>query len=77
MVIAAGPYTTSEDLSYEPFEELLKACERLQPQALLLLGPFVDADHPHIASGTCEEPFDRLFASKVNTKLQANATIAG
>ncbi|KAK9805391.1 hypothetical protein WJX73_010376 [Symbiochloris irregularis] len=65
VIIAVGPYTTSEDLSYEPLQELLKVCERLQPQSLLLLGPFVDADHPQIADGTCEEPFDKLFTTKV------------
>ena len=65
MLVASGPYTTNEDLSYEPLAELLRTCRRHSPHVLLLLGPFVDAEHPLIASGACDEPFEALFASKV------------
>ena len=69
MLVAAGPYTTCEDLTYAPLRELLGTCQQLQPNVLVLLGPFVDAEHPLIVSGSCEEPFEALFASQVGTEV--------
>ncbi|EFJ42302.1 hypothetical protein VOLCADRAFT_107349 [Volvox carteri f. nagariensis] len=46
LVVAAGPYCLSEDLSYSPLEELLSYCNAHPPDVLLLLGPFVDQEHP-------------------------------
>ena len=65
VIVAAGPYTVSDDLSYEPLQELLQTCHDSQPDVLILIGPFVDADHPLVASGSCEEPFEGIFTSKV------------
>ena len=38
LVTACGPFTTSEDLLYNPPREVT----RLKPQLLLLIGPFID-----------------------------------
>ena len=42
LLMACGPFTTSEDLLYTPLRDLLEEVSRLRPQLLLLIGPFVD-----------------------------------
>ena len=48
MVVAAGPYTTCDNLSYEPLSDLLAHCDEDHVTELVLFGPFVDVDHPLI-----------------------------
>jgi hypothetical protein len=48
VAVAAGPFTTTDDLSYEPLSALLAALGSCPPDVLLLLGPFVDAEHPEV-----------------------------
>ena len=38
-VIAAGPYTTTDNLLFEPLQELLSYACRKQPQLLILVSP--------------------------------------
>ncbi|KAG2376679.1 Acylamino-acid-releasing enzyme 2 [Vigna angularis] len=61
MIIAAGPFTTTDNLLFEPLTELLQYAKRRPPQLLVLLGPFVDSELPdtgvedyveHVGSGT-------------------------
>ncbi|EES15907.1 hypothetical protein BDA96_08G093400 [Sorghum bicolor] len=47
-VITAGPYTRTDNLLFEPLQELLSYACRKQPQLLILTGPFIDSDHPDI-----------------------------
>ena len=49
--VASGPYTPSTDLLFEPLETLMTEIRAGPPDVLVLLGPFVDAKHPQIASG--------------------------
>lgn len=69
MVVACGPFTTSENLYYEPLQELLEYCIRTKPDCLLLLGPFVDAEHPEIKQGMAEVGYDDLFHDLILAKL--------
>ena len=48
---ASGPFTTSGDLEYAPLVDLLAVASRLQPDAVILTGPFVDANHPLCKDG--------------------------
>lgn len=72
IVVAAGPFTTSADLEFEPLQELLRACKALQggpPAALLLAGPFLDASHELVANGQLEQPFQRVFEQQASVHL--------
>ena len=51
VITAAGPFTTSDNLSYEPLTALLGNALRSKPDVLILIGPFVDITQPIIASG--------------------------
>jgi len=55
MLVASGPYTTNTDLSFAPLRALLAKAEELVTDVLLLTGPFLDLEHPMVASGDFEE----------------------
>ncbi|XP_031474526.1 uncharacterized protein LOC116246801 [Nymphaea colorata] len=69
LIIAAGPFCTSDNLFYEPFVELLSYARRNQSH-LLLLGPFVDSEHPQIKKGTVDKTFDEIFDAEILERLQ-------
>ncbi|XP_010531637.1 PREDICTED: DNA polymerase alpha subunit B isoform X2 [Tarenaya hassleriana] len=76
-IIAAGPFTTTDNLLFEPLNELLAYARRKSPQLLVLLGPFVDSDHPEIKKGTVDATFDEVFQTEVLSKLQDYAECMG
>lgn len=65
LVVAAGPYTPTDDLEFAPLAALLDYAAQHRPDTLLLLGPFVDGEHPAVRGGLLEETFEQLFASRV------------
>jgi DNA polymerase alpha subunit B len=69
IVAAAGPFTCSDDLSYDPLTALLEALRPNPPDLLLLLGPFVDAEHPRVSDGLCPCPLDALLSEGVAGRL--------
>ncbi|TVU51822.1 hypothetical protein EJB05_03267 [Eragrostis curvula] len=76
-VIAAGPYTTTDNLLFEPLQELLSYACRKQPQLLILMGPFIDSDHPDIKKGTVDQSFNDIFHFEILRKVQDFAQILG
>ena len=60
---ASGPYTTSDDLDYSPLKDLLAACRAAKPDAVVLLGPFVDADHPLAKNNDLKEGDESVDAA--------------
>ncbi|XP_073306796.1 uncharacterized protein [Primulina huaijiensis] len=70
LIVAAGPFTTSDNLFFEPLIELLAYARRKQPQLLVLLGPFVDSDHPELKKGYVNCTFDEMFEVEILGKLQ-------
>ncbi|KMZ72762.1 DNA polymerase alpha subunit B [Zostera marina] len=70
VVIAAGPFTTTDNLLFEPLAELLAYASRKQPQLLVLIGPFVDSEHPEIKKGTIDVTFDDIYTVEVLRRLK-------
>ncbi|GAM90586.1 hypothetical protein ANO11243_086310 [Dothideomycetidae sp. 11243] len=56
MMIASGPYTTDTDLSYAALHQLLSRAADSKIDVLVMTGPFVDVEHPLIASGDFSLP---------------------
>ena len=46
-----GPYTTSDNLDYEPFLDMMEVIRAEKPDVVIMAGPFVDMSHPLVASG--------------------------
>ncbi|XP_031640662.1 DNA polymerase alpha subunit B [Contarinia nasturtii] len=61
IIVASGPFTSKTDLIYEPLNELLAYCKQHKPDILILLGPFLDADHPNLLDGTMKVPLETHF----------------
>ncbi|KAL1956039.1 hypothetical protein VTO42DRAFT_7854 [Malbranchea cinnamomea] len=85
ILLASGPYTADNNLDFEPLKTL---CERATDEcvdALILTGPFLDLEHPMIASGDINLPdihgvdpdtatLSTLFRYYISAPLQQLAT---
>lgn len=58
VIAAAGPFTTSDSLNYEPFNDILSRVIRDKPDVLVLTGPFVDVTQPLLAKGDVMLPVE-------------------
>ncbi|CAK7327411.1 unnamed protein product [Dovyalis caffra] len=76
-LIASGPFTTTDNLLFEPLTELLAYAGRKLPQLLILMGPFVDSEHPEIKKGTIDGSFDELFRLEILRRLQDHVEYTG
>lgn len=56
VMIASGPFTAEDNLDFEPFQTLCDKAEEGMVDALILNGPFLDIEHPLLASGDFELP---------------------
>ncbi|KAL5760099.1 hypothetical protein ACOSQ2_018937 [Xanthoceras sorbifolium] len=77
VIIASGPFTTTDNLFFEPLTELLAHASRKQPQLLILLGPFVNSEHPQIKKGTVDMSYDEIFRLEVLRRLQDHVEYMG
>uniref|UniRef100_A0A8C9ZJK1 DNA polymerase alpha subunit B n=1 Tax=Sander lucioperca TaxID=283035 RepID=A0A8C9ZJK1_SANLU len=48
ILVACGPYTPSDSLTFDPLLDLINVIVRDRPDVCLLLGPFVDSKHEQI-----------------------------
>ncbi|KAF4626205.1 hypothetical protein G7Y89_g11956 [Cudoniella acicularis] len=60
IMIAAGPYTADDNLDFEPLHALCAKAADTYADALILSGPFLDTDHPLIATGDFDLPEEAL-----------------
>ncbi|WOO78183.1 DNA polymerase alpha subunit B [Vanrija pseudolonga] len=67
--VAAGPYTLEDNLDYEPLDALVDvACDE-RPDVVILLGPFVDASHPHILNGKITSSPTEIFREQIASRI--------
>ena len=73
MVVAGGPFTTSDNLLYEPLADLLSGISKEPPNVLILMGPLLDVNHPLLSESSATETFQdivnrvlSMIASTVN-----------
>lgn len=69
MIMAAGPYTTSDNVEMEPLKELVRIVGTEKPDVLLLCGPFVDLTHDLLKDGNLDATFEDIFKDKVLSVL--------
>ncbi|KAL2263681.1 hypothetical protein VTK26DRAFT_5624 [Humicola hyalothermophila] len=56
ILFASGPYTADDNLDFEPLHALCAEAADSFADALVLTGPFLDAEHPLLASGDFDLP---------------------
>ena len=78
VLAAAGPYTTSDNLGYEPLRDLLRYLLAHRPHLAILAGPFVDVRHDLISGGTgtdVQESYDDTFKRIMKMIVEAAAEL--
>lgn len=58
IMMASGPFTTSENLDYQPIRDFLGLALSKNPDVIILCGPFVDVSHPKLNDGSVFMEFD-------------------
>ncbi|XP_036621281.1 DNA polymerase alpha subunit B [Trichosurus vulpecula] len=61
ILVACGPYTTSDSITYDPMIDLLGVIGRDQPDVCILLGPFLDAKHEQVENCQLTTTFEDVF----------------
>ncbi|CAI6096446.1 unnamed protein product [Clonostachys chloroleuca] len=61
IIFAAGPYTADDNLDFEPLHALCTQAADTYADVLVLNGPFIDVDHPLIATGDFDLPEEAQF----------------
>jgi DNA polymerase alpha subunit B len=56
ILFASGPYTADDNLDFEPLHAICSEAADTYADALILNGPFIDMDHPLIATGDFDLP---------------------
>ena len=80
-MVACGPFTVNNELSYPALKDLMAAVERDQPHALILAGPFINQNHEDIQNGDLKYwnsdthdfeylDYDQLFDELINFIFQ-------
>ncbi|KAG7298053.1 hypothetical protein JYU34_018823 [Plutella xylostella] len=61
MIVVAGPYTTSDNLSYEPLKDLVTYIGIHKPHIVIMTGPFMDSEHVKVKDNTLAETYKSFF----------------
>jgi DNA polymerase alpha subunit B len=56
ILCASGPYTADDNLAFEPLAELCEQAASHMVDALVITGPFLDAEHPLLSTGDFDLP---------------------
>lgn len=71
VVVAAGPYTTSDTLSFEPFADFTAYIMKHQPHVCIMMGPFVDCRHELIQKGNLPDTYETIFQNQIDALANA------
>lgn len=60
VILGSGPYTADDNLDFEPLHAICSKAADTYADALVLAGPFLDTEHPLIASGDFDLPAEAV-----------------
>ncbi|XP_068922369.1 DNA polymerase alpha subunit B isoform X1 [Petaurus breviceps papuanus] len=61
ILVACGPYMTSDSVTYDPMIDLMSVINRDQPDVCILLGPFLDAKHEQVENCQLTTTYEDVF----------------
>uniref|UniRef100_A0A8C5S2T8 DNA polymerase alpha subunit B n=1 Tax=Laticauda laticaudata TaxID=8630 RepID=A0A8C5S2T8_LATLA len=70
VLVACGPYTTSDSIVYEPMVDLIETINKEKPDVCILLGPFVDSKHKQVEEGQLIMLYDEVFKRCLKTIIE-------
>ncbi|KAF7667628.1 hypothetical protein LDENG_00054650 [Lucifuga dentata] len=75
VLVACGPYTTSDNLTFDPLLDLISIILRDRPDVCLLLGPFVDSKHEQIEKAQVTETFEAIFSRCIESVVEGTKSV--
>ncbi|CAG9789223.1 unnamed protein product [Diatraea saccharalis] len=72
ILVAAGPYTTSDNLNYEPLKDLVTHITTHKPHVVIMTGPFMDSEHSMVKELSMAETFKSFFEKLVDSLGELN-----
>ncbi|XP_075597583.1 DNA polymerase alpha subunit B [Balearica regulorum gibbericeps] len=70
VLVACGPYTTSDSIAYDPLADLIDVIGRDRPDVCVLFGPFVDAKHEQVENCQLLGSFAEVFKLCLKTIIE-------
>ncbi|XP_060032077.1 DNA polymerase alpha subunit B [Erinaceus europaeus] len=70
VLLACGPFTTSDSITYDPLLDLIAVINRDRPDVCILFGPFLDAKHEQVESCLLTSPFEDVFKQCLRTIIE-------
>ncbi|XP_024429897.1 DNA polymerase alpha subunit B isoform X2 [Desmodus rotundus] len=67
VLVACGPYTTSDSITYDPLLDLVAVINHDRPDVCILFGPFLDAKHEQVENCLLTSPFEDVFKQCLRT----------
>nr|CAG4713483.1 unnamed protein product [Naegleria fowleri] len=74
IMAACGPFTLRHNILYNPLKDLVTLVDTIEPNVLILIGPFLSDDNALVNSGFLEETFDEVFEERVLERLRSIET---
>ncbi|XP_076166729.1 DNA polymerase alpha subunit B isoform X2 [Ptiloglossa arizonensis] len=68
--VAIGPFTTTDNLNYQPLWDLMECVVEDEPNVLILVGPFIEYTHPEIKNGTLKDTYQDFFDKLLSRVMQ-------
>lgn len=75
VLVACGPYTPSDSLTFDPLLDLITIIVRDRPDVCLLLGPFVDSKHEQIEKAQVTETFEAIFSRCIESIVDGTKSV--
>lgn len=70
VLVACGPYTTSDSITYDPLLDLITIINHDRPDVCILFGPFLDAKHEQVENCRLTSPFEDVFKQCLRTVIE-------
>ncbi|XP_036114425.1 DNA polymerase alpha subunit B isoform X5 [Molossus molossus] len=70
VLVACGPYTTSDSITYDPLLDLITTINHDRPDVCILFGPFLDAKHEQVENCLLTSPFEDVFKQCLRTIIE-------
>lgn len=75
VLVACGPYTPSDSLTFDPLLDLIGVIVRDRPDVCVLLGPFVDSKHEQIEKAQVTETFESIFSRCIESIVDGTKSV--
>lgn len=75
VLVACGPFTPSDSLTFDPLLDLISVIVRDRPDVCLLLGPFVDSKHEQVEKAQVTETFEAIFSRCIESIVDGTRSV--